>query len=150
MAWSAVREEFTRELRHNEDTDGLRFRDRLAAVSDNGTELTSTSTSILNWSQERQVEWHDIAPGKPTQNAFFESFNGQLRDECLNETLFTSLLQARPMLATWRQDYNTIRPHSKLGGRTPAEIAGQRGWGNAPNNVAIPSTISHQRRGSSV
>jgi len=113
----------------------------LAVVSDNGTELTSTS--ILCWSQERQVEWHYIAPGKPTQNAFVESFNGRLRDECLNETLFTSKAQARAVLAAWRQDCNTIRPHSKLGGRTPVEIAGQRGWGHAPNPVGIPSTISH-------
>ena len=120
----------------------------LAVVSDNGTELTSTS--ILRWSQERQVEWHYIAPGKPTQNAFVESFNGRLRDECLNETLFTSMAQARAVLVTWRQDYNTVRPHSQLGGRTPAEIAGQRGWGHAPNPVAIPSTISHQHRGLSV
>ena len=120
----------------------------LAVVSDNGTELTSVS--ILRWSQERQVEWHYIAPGKPTQNAFVESFNGRLRDECLNETLFTSLVQARAVLAAWRQDYNTVRPHSKLGGRTPAEIAGQRGWGHAPNPVAITLTISHQRKGLSV
>jgi len=120
----------------------------LAVVSDNGTELTSVS--ILRWSQERQVEWPYIAPGKPTQNAFVESFDGRLRDECLNETLFTSMTQARTVLAAWRQDYNTIRPHSKLGGRTPAEVAGQRGWGHAPNPVAIPSTISHQRSGLSV
>ena len=65
----------------------------LAVVSDNGTELTSTS--ILRWSQERQMEWHYIAPGKPTQNSFVESFNGRLRDECLNETLFTSTAEAR-------------------------------------------------------
>ena len=120
----------------------------LAVVSDNGTELTSTS--ILRWSQERQVEWHYIAPGKPTQNAFVESFNGRLRDECLNETLFTSMPQARAVLAAWRQDYNTIRPHSKLGGRNPAEIAGQRGWGHAPNPVAITSTTGHQNREFSV
>jgi len=120
----------------------------LAVVSDNGTELTSAS--ILRWSQERQVECHYIAPGKPTQNAFVESFNGRLRDECLNETLFTSMVQARAVLATWRQDYNTIRPHSKLGGLTPAEIAGQRGWGHAPIPVAITSIISHQSRGLSV
>ena len=120
----------------------------LAVVSDNGTELTSGS--ILRWSQERQVEWHYIAPGKPTQNAFVESFNGRLRDECLNETLFTSLVQARAVLAAWRQDYNTVRPHSKLGGRTPAEIAGQRVWGPAPSPVAITLTISHQRKGLSV
>jgi putative transposase len=68
----------------------------LAVVSDNGTELTSTS--ILRWSQERQAEWHYITPGKPTQNAFVESFNGRLRDECLNETLFTSMRHARAVL----------------------------------------------------
>ena len=117
----------------------------LTVVSDNGTELTSTS--ILRWSQERHIEWHYIAPGKPTQNAFVESFNGRLRDECLNETLFTSLAHARSILAAWKHDYNTVRPHSKLGGRTPAEIAGQRGWGHAPNPVAITSTISHQSKG---
>jgi len=96
------------------------------------------------------VEWHYIAPRKLTQNAFVESLNGWLRDECLNETLLTSMPQARAVLTTWRQDYSTIRPHSKLGGRTPAEIAGQRGWGHAPNPVAIPSTISHRRRRLSV
>ncbi|WP_438363439.1 IS3 family transposase [Sandarakinorhabdus limnophila] len=117
----------------------------LTVVSDNGTELTSTS--ILRWSQERDIEWHYIAPGKPTQNAFVESFNGRLRDECLNETLFTSLAHARSILAAWKHDYNTVRPHSKLGGRTPAEISGQRGWGHAPNPVAITSTISHQSKG---
>ena len=120
----------------------------LCIVSDNGTELTSTA--ILRWSQERQVEWHYIAPGKPTQNAFVESFNGRLRDECLNETLFTSLAQARAVLKDWKHDYNTVRPHSKLGGRTPAEIAGQRGWGHAPNPVATTSTNSHERRGLSL
>ncbi len=91
-----------------------------------------------------------MAPGKPPQNAFVESFNGRLRDECLNETHFTSMAQARAVLATWRQDYNTVRPHSKLGGLTPAEIAGQRGWGHAPIPVAITSTISHIRRGLAV
>ncbi len=107
----------------------------LTVVSDNGTELTSTS--ILRRSQERQVEWHYIMPGKPTQNAFVESFNGLLRDECLNETLFTSPAHARSILAAWKHDYNTVRPHSKLGGRTPAEIAGKRGWGLPP--TPLPS-----------
>jgi putative transposase len=116
----------------------------LAVVSDNSKELTSAS--ILRWSQERQVEWHYIAPGKPTQNAFVESFNGRLRDKCLNETHFTSMAQVRAVLPAWRQDYNTIRPHSKLSGRIPAEIAGQRGWGHAPTPVAITSTMSHQSR----
>lgn len=93
----------------------------LTIVSDNGTELTSMA--ILRWSQETRIEWHYIAPGKPTQNAFVESFNGRLRDELLNETLFTSLVQARTELANWQLDYNTVRPHSRLGGLTPAQIA---------------------------
>jgi putative transposase len=112
-------------------------------VSDNGTELTSMA--ILRWSQERGVAWHYIAPGKPQQNAFSESFNGRLRDECLNETLFTSLRHARMVLSTWRQDYNTVRPHSKLGGRAPAEVAAQHGLGHAPDHVAINSNIHHER-----
>ena len=86
-------------------------------VSDNGTELTSSA--ILRWSQERQVEWHYIAPGKPMQNGFVESFNGRLRDECQGETLFTSLVHARFVLMAWRHDYNHVRPHSKLGGPPP-------------------------------
>lgn len=92
-----------------------------AVVSDNGTELTSMA--ILKWSEERGVDWHYIAPGKPQQNAFVESFIGRLRDECLNETLFSSLPQARAVLAAWRSDYNRTRPHSALGNATPAEFA---------------------------
>ena len=90
------------------------------------------------------VAWHYIAPGKPQQNGFSESFNGRLRDECLNETLFTSLHHARMVLSTWRLDYNTVRPHSKLGGRTPAEFAEQHGLGHAQGHVAIISTINHE------
>ena len=120
---------------------GLRGKPVLV-VSDNGTELTSSA--ILRWSQEHRVGWHYIAPGKPTQNAFAESFNGRLRDECLNETLFTSMAHARAELARWRRDYNTVRPHSKLGGKTPAEIAGQRVRGHAPGHVAINSNNQHE------
>jgi len=90
-------------------------------VSDNGTELTSMA--ILRWSQASGVDWHYIAPGKPTQNAFIESFNGRLRDELLNETLFSSLAQARVVLEEWRRDYNTERPHSALGNLTPIAYA---------------------------
>ncbi len=79
--------------------------------------------AILRWSEERRVEWHYIAPGKPQQNAFVESFIGRLRDECLNETLFSSLAQARSVLAAWRHDYNRLRPHSALGNAAPAEFA---------------------------
>jgi putative transposase len=90
-------------------------------VSDNGTELTGMA--ILRWSQLTQVEWHYIAPGKPQQNAFIESFNGRLRDELLNETLFTSLAHAREALAIWMADYNTVRPHSSIANLTPAAYA---------------------------
>lgn len=103
--------------------------DRIAAmrgypcmvVSDNGTELTSNA--ILKWQQERAVEWHYIAPGKPMQNGFVESFNGRLRDECLNEHLFSSYGQARRIIERWRHDYNTERPHTSLDGLTPKEFA---------------------------
>ena len=90
-------------------------------VSDNGSEFTSNA--ILTWAGRTRVEWHYIAPGKPMQNGFIESFNGRLRDELLNETLFTSLAQARVVLGCWRTDYNDNRPHSKLGWRTPSEFA---------------------------
>jgi putative transposase len=90
-------------------------------VSDNGSELTSNA--ILTWADQSRVAWHYIAPGKPMQNAFIESFNGRLRDELLNETLFTSLAQACVALACWRADYNDARPHSRLGWKTPSEFA---------------------------
>ena len=90
-------------------------------VSDNGSELTSTA--ILKWSQTTAVAWHYIAPGKPTQNAYIEAFNARLRDECLNETVFTSLAQARAILASWKDDYNFTRPHSGVGNLPPALYA---------------------------
>jgi putative transposase len=93
----------------------------LMIVSDNGSEFTSMA--ILRWSQERIIDWHYIAPGKPQQNAFIESFNGRLRDELLNETVFSSLAEARIVLAAWKHDYNTNRPHSRLGWLTPSEFA---------------------------
>ena len=90
-------------------------------VSDNGTEFTSNA--ILSWSGGGKVRWHYIAPGKPMQNGFIESFNGKLRDEKLNDTLFTTLHQARVELAAWRNDYNHHRPRSGLGWLTPSEFA---------------------------
>lgn len=92
-------------------------------VSDNGTELTSHA--ILRWQKERGIEWHYIAPGKPQQNGFVESFNGRLRDECLNEHLFSSMSEARSLIEAWRVDYNTCRPHTSLGGLAPAIYAQQ-------------------------
>ena len=93
-------------------------------VSDNGTELTSHA--VLKWSQEARIDWHDIALGKPTQNAFVESFIGRLRDECLNEHLFGTLAEARLLTEDWRRDYNTLRPHSSLGGLPPSIYADLR------------------------
>lgn len=90
-------------------------------VSDNGTELTSNA--ILAWQADRGVEWHYIAPGKPMQNGFVESFNGRLRDECLNEHLFRSYRHAREIIEEWRIDYNLHRPHTSLDGLTPNEFA---------------------------
>jgi len=103
------------------DVIGARRGLPVTVVSDNGTELTGQA--ILGWSQQRAVGWHYIAPGKPQQNAFAESFIGRLRDECLNETLFTSLWHARAVLASWRRDYNEVRPHSALNGQTPGSLS---------------------------
>ena len=106
---------------------------------------------MLRWSQERRVGWHYIAPGKPQQNAFAESFIGRLRDECLNETLFSSLAQVHTVLAAWKNDYNTVRPHSGLGNLPPTIFANLSAramqpdgalelcGGSAPRPVAPPS-----------
>lgn len=90
-------------------------------VSDNGTELTSNA--ILTFAAERAIEWHYIAPGKPMQNGFVESFNGRMRDELLNETMFRDMAHARTTIRTWAADYNEERPHSALGYQTPRAFA---------------------------
>jgi putative transposase len=109
--------------------------------------------AVLRWSQEIRLEWHYIAPGKPTQNAFIESFNARLRDELLNETLFTSLAQVRAALNAWKDDYNNARPHSALGNLTPTEYSDRSALepqrsgalrytgGSAPRPVAPPSPM---------
>jgi putative transposase len=91
-------------------------------VSDNGTEFTSNA--MLGWAKDHDVDWHYIAPGKPMQNGYIESFNGRMRDELLNESLFLDIDQARQLIAAWVADYNTARPHSSLGYKTPAAYAG--------------------------
>lgn len=111
--------------------------------SDNGTELTSNA--IIAWTADTGVNWHYIDPGKPIQNAFIESFNGRLRDEFLNETLFTSLAQARTALEEWRRDYNTVRPHSRIGWLTPAVYAATftaTGQGAALRNGSAPCPVA--------
>ena len=120
-------------------------------VSDNGTELTSNA--ILTWADDMKIAWHYIAPGKPQQNGYNESFNGRLRDELLNETLFRSLGHARAVLADWRRDYNEQRPHSKLGWLTPQAFAdalrGHVAGGAAqPGGSAPPALATPQKQGS--
>jgi transposase InsO family protein len=90
-------------------------------VSDNGTEFTCNA--MLAWCKDNGIDWHFIMPGKPIQNAFVESFNGRMRDELLNETLFFSLDDARSKIAAWLVDYNSERPHSSLKYQTPAAYA---------------------------
>jgi putative transposase len=88
---------------------------------DNGPELTSRH--FLSWCEERKIRLIHIQPGKPMQNGHVESFNGRLRDECLNANWFRNLFEARAKIAAWRDEYNGERPHSSLGYRTPNEFA---------------------------
>src|SRR6204780_3243612 len=90
-------------------------------VSDNGTEFTSNA--MLAWTQDNTIGWHFIAPGKPMQNGFCGSFNGRMRDELLNESLFLDLHHARSRIANWIGEYNQQRPHSALGYLTQAAYA---------------------------
>lgn len=89
-------------------------------VIDNGPEFTSEILDI--WASQRGVELHFIDPGKPNQNAFIESFNGIFRNECLNESWFSDLGDARRRISEWRRDYNQVRPHGSLDDRTPHEF----------------------------
>jgi putative transposase len=95
-----------------------------AIVLDNGPEFRGRA--LAAWSKERGVRLEFIQPGKPVQNAYVESFNGRLRDECLNANWFTSLRDARRKIENWRQDYNQQRPHSSLDYLAPAEYAKTR------------------------
>ena len=146
----AVVDDFTREclglvvdtslsgLRVGRELDriaGLRGCYPVMIVSDNGTELTSHA--ILRWQEERSVLWHYIAPGKPQQNGFVESFNGRLRDECLNEHLFGSLPAARRIIEAWRTDYNNQRPHTSLNGLTPTAFATRPQQGHTENGLCL-------------
>ena len=90
-------------------------------VSDNGEEMTSHA--VLRWCQDTRVGWHYVAPGKLMQNAFVESFNGRLQDECRNEHIFGNLAEVRKIIENWRIYYNTQRPHTSLGGLVTAVYA---------------------------
>ena len=114
----------------------------LAIRCDNGPELTSRH--FLAWCVERQIELVHIQPGKPTQNGRVESFNGRLREECLNLSWFQNLFDAKRKIAAWRKEYNEERPHSSLGYKTPKEFASAQAAGfytavrEARDSDAIP------------
>lgn len=92
-----------------------------AVRTDNGPEFTSRV--FLAWTKKHKIKHLLIEPGRPMQNGYIESFNGKFRDECLNEQWFTSLAQARSVIAQWRRDYNEVRPHSSCGRIPPAKFA---------------------------
>jgi putative transposase len=92
-------------------------------VIDNGPEFAGKT--LDQWAYRRGIKLHFIAPGKPAQNAYIESFNGKFRDECLNAHWFAGLADARQVIAAWRQEYNQVRPHSALRDATPEEFARQ-------------------------
>lgn len=103
---------------------------------DNGTEFTSRSFDA--WAHRRGVKLHFIAPGCPVQNAFIESFNGRLRDECLNEHAFATLTEAQTLIAAWREDYNRFRPHGALGKRPPEEFLKEFNDNNPGSITTLP------------
>jgi len=124
--------------------------------SDNGPEFTSRF--YLAWSLERRIELVHIRPGKPIENALVESFNGRLREECLNTSWFRNLFDARRQIAAWRDHYNRVRPHSALGYRTPMEFAALRaasqfsaGVGQGTSNAGpLPHTPIPTQTGDSI
>lgn len=92
-------------------------------ITDNGSEFTSKAMSV--WAQANNVNIAFIRPGKPMENNFVESFNGRFLNECLNEQWFTSMKDAREKIEIWREEYNSRRPHSSLGMKTPTAFFGQ-------------------------
>jgi len=80
---------------------------------------------VTSWQKEQEICWKYIQPGKSFQNGSIESFNGKLRDECLNENWFVNLFEAKRIIEKWRNYYNNERPHTSLEGRTPQELASQ-------------------------
>ena len=110
--------------------------------SDNGPEFIAKA--IVQWLKEIRVETLFIAPGSPWENAYGESFNGRLEDELLGSEIFATLAEAQWLAETWRREYNTARPHSSLGYKTPAEFAASCAASNSASNSA--SLRSKRRR----
>ena len=104
---------------------------------DHGTEFQSRA--LEDWAYRRGVQLDFIRPGKPVENAFIESFNGRLRDECLNVHQFASLAEAQFVIEAWRRDYNERRPHTSLGHLTPEEFAQQRQGSMRAEEAVCPS-----------
>jgi putative transposase len=102
---------------------------------DNGPEFTSRAMD--DWAHKNGVKLDFIAPGKPTQNAFIESFNGKFRNECLNENYFDTLEEARTVIESWKDEYNGFRPHSSLGNLTPLAFAARAIGKVEFNNLAV-------------
>lgn len=105
---------------------------------DNGPEFRSRYFNA--WCKSRRIELEYIAPGRPTQNGYIESFNGKLRDECLNLNCLRNLNDARERIGHWREHYNSSRPHSALGYLAPATFAAQ--WNAAPTRTAAPGSLA--------
>ena len=125
-----------------------RFRGYPEAIrTDNGPEFTCRA--FMAWMQARGIQHILIQPGKPTQNAYIESFNGKFRDECLNENWLESLAQARETIAIWRQDYNEVRPHGTIGRIPPAAFAAKHRNSNPTTtdagsvNLQTPGPLSN-------
>jgi len=104
--------------------------------SDNGPEFTSRR--MLGWAEERKIALVHIQPGRPMQNGHVESFHGRLRDECLNVSWFRTLNDVRRTVDAWRQEYNSERPHSSLGYKTPREFAATQGYGDVESKERFP------------
>ena len=104
--------------------------------SDNGPEFTSRR--MLGWAEERKIALVHIQPGRPMQNGHVESFHGRLRDECLNVSWFRTLNDVRRTVDAWRQEYNSERPHSSLGYKTPREFAASLGYGDVESKERFP------------
>lgn len=106
----------------------------MTIASDKGTEFTSKV--ILKMGLDHNINWHYIEPGKPSQNGIVESFNGKLRDECLNMNLFISLSEIRYVLNNWQRQYNYERPHSSLNNLCPIEFKEQN-WNRIEENLQL-------------
>ena len=104
-------------------------------VSDNGSEFRSKA--MAKWASDNGVLLHFIEPGKPTQNAYCESFNGRFREECLNQHLFANVLEAQLIIEAWRKEFENVRPHSGLKGRTPQMAAAAFITNQLPGSVSF-------------